>query len=274
MEALLVHTGSDNAMDQKWGKMVILSLILHLAVFSTILFVPEPSATRKIRNMVYEVNLVEMPEGRRPGMRTSAESNKSTGLSAPVKASHAKRLSRAKKEEKPVVIAKRTVNLKAKKTKTPEVSSSKLLDQILAEHEKETKEEKKDSIDASVSRLETKIQETTESGFIGRHAADGIIMDIYKADIKDWVCSNWSYPVALLGPDSTANLSTIVELKVEKSGTILRTTMTHSSGNASFDQSVLKAIKRSDPLPPFPEGYRKIQEVIEINFNLRDLKNQ
>jgi colicin import membrane protein len=41
-----------------------------------------------------------------------------------------------------------------------------------------------------------------------------------------------------------------------------------------FDQSVLRAVERSDPLPPFPEGYMKTSEEIEINFNLKELEEQ
>ena len=39
-----------------------------------------------------------------------------------------------------------------------------------------------------------------------------------------------------------------------------------------FDESVMRAIERSDPLPPFPEGFLKSFEEIEINFNLRELE--
>jgi len=274
MEALLVNPGSDKSLDQKWRKMIILSLVLHLAVFSTILFVPEPMGTRKIRDVVYNVDLVEMPKGKRPGISSKARAKKGKGMTAPAKATPTKRISRAKKKEKPVVIAKRTVKVEAKKTKPPEVSSAKLLEEALARIEKKIKEAKKDPVDPAVPRLEASAEDTPGTSATGRFATDGIIMEIYKADIKDWVCSNWSYPVALLGPNSTRLLSTVVELKVEKNGTILRTVMTQSSGNEGFDQSVLKALKRSDPLPPFPESYRKTHEEIEINFNLSDLKNQ
>ncbi len=273
MEASLVHLGSDKFMDQKWSKMVILSLILHLAVFSTILFVPEPMGTRKIRDIVYEVDLVEMPKAKRSSIRSSDRAKKGKGLTAPAKASPTKRIGRPKKKEKPVVIAKRTLKVKAKKVKPSEDASAKLLDQALARIEKKIKKDK-DTVDQTVPKLESRATATTGAGSIGRRSSGGIIMEIYKQDIEDWIFSNWSYTVALLGPDSMRDLSTVVELKVEKNGTILRTVVTRSSGNGGFDQSVLKAIKRSDPLPPFPEGYRKTHEEIEINFNLNDLKNQ
>jgi colicin import membrane protein len=96
-------------------------------------------------------------------------------------------------------------------------------------------------------------------------------MAIYRAETENWIKSNWSYPVAM---DNAENLETIVVLKVRRDGSILKTRFETRSRNTLFDESVLKAIERSDPLPPFPEGYRKSHEEFIINFNLKDLENQ
>jgi len=275
MEALLVLPVSDKSMEEKWSKMVVLSLILHLAVFSTILFVPEPEGTRNIRDVVYEVDLVEMPRGKQPRMGSTGVKNKGKSLAIPPKASETatKRIGQTKSKKPPVVIAKRTVKVEAKKIEQPEVSSSKLLDQALSRIEQRIKEQEKAAADQRDAEPEGRAEQGAGAGPVGSRVTDGIVMGIYKEEIKDWVCSNWSYPVALLGPNSAKNLLTIVVLRVERSGTIIRTTVIRSSGNEGFDQSVLKAIKRSDPLPSFPEGYRKTHEEIEIKFDLSDLKN-
>jgi colicin import membrane protein len=59
---------------------------------------------------------------------------------------------------------------------------------------------------------------------------------------------------------------------VKRDGSILKTEIKKRSSDDMFDQSVIKAIERSDPLPPFPEGYRKSYDEIEINFNLKELE--
>jgi len=59
---------------------------------------------------------------------------------------------------------------------------------------------------------------------------------------------------------------------VLRDGTISQFTFKKRSGDAIFDESVAKAIERSNPLPPFPEGFLKSSEEIEINFNLRELE--
>jgi colicin import membrane protein len=44
--------------------------------------------------------------------------------------------------------------------------------------------------------------------------------------------------------------------------------------SALFDESVLKAIERSNPLPPFPDSYRMSQDELQITFNLSDLEGR
>ena len=96
-------------------------------------------------------------------------------------------------------------------------------------------------------------------------------MLIYRMEAEEWIKSNWSYPVAL---DSEKDLEAIVVLMVKRDGTILKNHFEKRSAKAIFDESVMKAIERSDPLPPFPEGYRKSHEEFIISFNLKDLQEQ
>ena len=95
-------------------------------------------------------------------------------------------------------------------------------------------------------------------------------MQIYVAEVYSLIKSNWHYPPELASgraPEST------VVLMVKSDGTILKTRFEKRSTDALFDESVLKAIERSNPLPPFPEGYRMTHDEFYINFSLKDLKN-
>ena len=68
-------------------------------------------------------------------------------------------------------------------------------------------------------------------------------------------------------------MEAVVLLRIRKDGTVLETRFIKPSGNKLFDESVLKAIEKSKPLPPLPEGYEKNYEEIEITFkNLKDLE--
>jgi len=89
---------------------------------------------------------------------------------------------------------------------------------------------------------------------------------------EEQIKSNWQYPVALTSPSKRKDLVATVVVKVRQDGTILKTWFIDRSGNAIFDASAIKAVERSNPLPPFPEGYNKRQDEMEIRFNLSELE--
>jgi len=274
MEALLVKPSSNNMMEPKWSRMLTLSLCLHLGIFSTILFVPDYMPTPRIRGTVYEVNLVEMPGPARSKAQTSAKAKTGKRLSAPKKAMPAKRIRQADKKKKPVVIAKRTLSAKKKKSGKPKVSPSRLIDRAVSKIERKVKAEKKDPIGQAINRIETRVKTAGAQGTAGGRATDGIIIAMYKQEVEDWIKSNWSYAVDLTSPERQKDLRAVMVVKVRSNGTILKSWFKERSKSVIYDQSVLKAVERSDPLPPFPEGYRRTFDEFEINFDLSDLEEQ
>jgi colicin import membrane protein len=244
-------------MEPTWRKMLTISVAFHLVVFSVILFAPEHMPTRRIGGAIYEVNLVEMPTGGSLKADTSVKVKSDKDLLLSKKSPQATRISRPKKKEKPIVIAK---------------SPSKLIDKAVLRVDKKVKAEKKDPINQAISKLETKFKGTTGKGFGQGGADSGITIRIYQMEVENKIKSNWAYPVAHLTPKSQKDLEAIVIVKVNNNGTILNSWFKKHSSDTIFDQSVSRAIERSDPLPRFPEGYRKTYDEIEINFNLRDLE--
>ncbi len=70
-----------------------LSFLFHLAVFSTILFLPQSTPTaRPLEGMVYEVNLVEMPAGGQSKAKSAGIKKKSKGKAAVKKSKRAKKM--------------------------------------------------------------------------------------------------------------------------------------------------------------------------------------
>ena len=291
MEALWGDPNLNNQVETKWGTMIIISLILHLAVFSLIFFVPEGMPTRKIRGTVYEVNLVQLP-AKRPAQvveeRVKANGGKSVIRSK--KTTPARRIITPKKNtEKPVVIAKRTVSRKMQKEKKPEVPPSKRIENVLSKIKKEVKSQEDASrrIDQALSKIEKKVKAEDDEhisraisdlekrgtgipakGFAGGPPVSGIAMELYRRDVEDWIKSHWSYPVAL----DKENLEAIIVVKAKSDGSIVKWWFTKKSSNAMFNQSVLKAVEQSDPLPQFPPGYRVTHEEFEITFNLMEME--
>ena len=272
MEALWVEYSSNKLTEPKWSKMLILSAVFHVAVFSIILFAPQHMPTRSIEGVIYEVDLVEMPKVKASTPQGATKKKAVKRPSRSKKTTTARRISKPKEKKKPLVIAKRVVKRKSRKAKKPGASAAKLIDQAISKIEKKVKAQKKDPIDQAISRLESRQQGIAPKELRGENAAGGITIRIYQMEVGNWIKSNWSYPVALASPRVRKDLEAVVLLNVKNDGTILKSWFKKRSSNIIFDQSVMKAVERSDPLPPFPEGYRKTYDDVEINFNLRELE--
>jgi len=61
-------------------------------------------------------------------------------------------------------------------------------------------------------------------------------------------------------------------VKIMKDGKIRDIWFERRSGNAYFDDSAFKAVKKSDPLPPLPQGFSEPFYKVGFRFNLFELK--
>ena len=271
----------DSDIKMKWRPMLLLSVIFHVSIFSLTLFLPEsmPGAGR-FQGKVYEVNLVDMPAKGGQVSKSPTPLKSQTAKTVLNEAAKAKRVKNPEKE-KPVVISKRTVKDTKPPPKEKAVSATKMIDEAISKIEKRVKSERaeRSHVDEAISKLENKIgadgdpsdsdaQDERPGGPMGS-TGSGITLRIYQMEVETWIKSHWAYPVALQGPKS---LEAVVVVMVKSDGSITKTLFKKRSSDNIFDQSVSKAIERSDPLPPFPEGYLKSHEEIEITFNLKELE--
>jgi colicin import membrane protein len=172
------------------------------------------------------------------------------------------------------VIAKKTLDKPVPPAEKPKVSPSDLIDKAISKIESKVKTE--EHLDRALAGLETKAGTrradegpAAGGGLMGGGLPGGTAMQIYQAEVESLIKSNWHYPVAM---DNRKDVEAIVVLLVKSDGTIMRSRFDRRSQNVLFDESVLKAIERSNPLPPFPESYRKSYEELEISFNLKDFE--
>jgi colicin import membrane protein len=263
--------------EMRWSRMVVLSVFFHVALFVTVLLAPESFSTRRpLGGIVYEVDLVEMPGGGPSKVRTNP-TLKEESKSAIPKDTKAKRIEEnVPKQEKPLIIAKKTTEKEVAPTKKPEVSPSELIEKAISKIEKKVKSE--EHLDQALSKIEQKTADKASDAGAGREGvekgggggAPGKVSPLYVMEVWSLIKSNWAYPASM---ESKKDLEAVVVIMVKSDGTIMKTSFEKRSASPLFDDSVMKAVERSNPFPPFPEGYKRSYDEIGLTFNLKDLKN-
>ncbi|MFZ7111236.1 MAG: energy transducer TonB [Desulfatiglandales bacterium] len=263
---------TDSSRQIRWGSMVALSVCFHVAIFSLFLFFPNALPHRRsFEGTVYQVDLVEMPVRgiQKPASTKPVETTKSETASKTD--TMAKRIAPPAQKTKPLVIAKRTLDKKPVPAKEATKSTSQMIENAISKIERKVRSDQPSQashVETAISRLEKRVGAQEQAGGDGHGSQGGVPMQIYRMEVESWIKSNWAYPVAM---GESKDLEAIVVLRVNAAGAVLKTHFLRRSNNDLFDQSVLKAIERSDPLPPFPETYRKSYEDFEIKFNLSEL---
>lgn len=255
--------------EMKMHRMIIISIVIHVLLFCAF-FVTTGSSNSglKMNEVVYEVNLVELPQNTSQKSITSTTLASSNSTSSR-KSSNARRISTSSRKKKALPVAKRTVKKRSSKSKKLELTSNQQLERAISKIEKKTKTGKKDYLESAIAALDKKAG-TSKPGSRGNTASTGgLTLRLYQTEVESRIKSQWEYPDAIRDQNK---IEAIILLKINKDGTILDTKFIKRSNDNFFDESVLKAIEKSKPLPPLPEGYNKNDEEIEINFNLKDLE--
>jgi len=261
---------NSNIRKDKWAIMMSISFLFHIAVFSTVFFVPQSTSLYpSVKGKVCYVELVGPLQKKKKETKATAV-NKGKKRSRALKTETRRVIGKRKKTTR--IVAKRVSPL-AKKTKVKDFSTSELIDRAISRVEtKPVKEEKREVVQYQeylekdgVGAPEVKSGENVRvSPLIGK------IIQIYKLEMERAIKENWAYPVSLLNLKEENMPEAIIILVVRSDGKIMKTRFKKRSNNHLFDGSVLKAIEKADPLPKFPPGYRKSSDEVEINFSLKD----
>lgn len=103
----------------------------------------------------------------------------------------------------------------------------------------------------------------------GGRGGPGIVkgMDfiIYQNRMLATIKDNWAW----VGQRST--LKVVVHFSIKETGEISGLKIVQPSGDPSYDESVLRAVKKSSPLPAPPESYRRDFADVELTFRPKDL---
>jgi colicin import membrane protein len=89
-------------------------------------------------------------------------------------------------------------------------------------------------------------------GAKGDRTAYGAI-DLYNVELMYRIRQNWAFNERLANAEK--GIQARVLIKILQNGQIRDVWFETRSGNRYLDESALKAVKKSNPLPPLPKGY-------------------
>jgi len=95
----------------------------------------------------------------------------------------------------------------------------------------------------------------------------GLARRLYYTEIWNAVRRQWALPEFL----KSQRLETVLVIVIRRDGKVLDLRVEKSSGNDVYDESARRAVRKAEPLPPFPAIYSPAQEEIGLRFRPEDL---
>lgn len=271
----------DEGLGPWFGWSIALSLILHAVLFYFVFFVmPGLSSVPRKLPPIYTVNLVTLPPA-------------SAGKPAPVqpkpvaKPKPAPALEKARLVPLGPIKPKEPAKPEVKKIKkplpepkpAPKVDSGKALNQALTRIKSKVRRKRKveHSIDDAIARLAERQTATVGTGTRTGTRGTGPVSELdsrmrdYYLVIYNIISTNWNMPPeSITGPNK--NLEAVYIIQVNPDGKIMKAWFERKSGQKYFDQSAVKAVRRSDPLPSLPKVFKGREIEIGLRFTPLGIK--
>jgi len=174
-----------------------------------------------------------------------------------------KKIEIKKEIEKPEPVELTVVNLKKKESLKKKTLKSKKL----------VVDAQKDSVKKAIAKIKRSQRDYNQGRFMnyGSGASASIeLLKIYQAEIQAQIQRNWAFSDQMVF--GKTNLKSIIVIEILRSGEIRDYWFETRSGNKYFDESVVKAIRKSNPLPPLPKSYIRPSYVVGLNFSPSGLR--
>jgi colicin import membrane protein len=277
--------------EERWAQMMVLSFVFHLAIFfASLIFSKSTIYYPSFDEHVYHVELVAAPPPSTGGGVKGAGVATGKGTT-PIVKTETRRIA-VKKKPPATVVAKRVSSKPLPQSRKKTASASELIDGAVSRVERKVANEG-NQLEKTISRIEKRLeskkkaqsQEVAEKarrsgvptpkrnggGLPIGPSGIGKGIQLYQLQIETAIKDNWSYPVALINAREGKAPEAVILLTLRSDGKILKAEFKKRSLDPLFNDSVLKALERSDPLPKFPPGYKKSSDDVEIRFSLKDL---
>jgi colicin import membrane protein len=291
--------------EDKLSKWLAVSLLFHGALIIALFVVPFLPSNSRPSYPVYTVDLVggEKIGGRNQGTELVASSAPKAAAKTAAEETPPPPVQETKRETK-----KETTKTVEKEAPVPEKATLPVKEKatlkeappknvVKKEPAKETKSESKTEeaaldrvrenlIQSAVDRLKSRTDAASKPskgeaissgtgegegvaalgpGGRGGGVVKGMEFVIYQNRMLNSIKDNWAW----VGQKS--NLKVVVHFSINENGEISGLKIVQPSGDPSYDESVLRAVKKSSPLPPPPESSRKDFADVELTFRPKDL---
>ena len=304
--SLSERSGSSDSQRDKLPKWLFLSVLFHGVLIASLFIVPFLPSRRDYTPPIYTVDLVggEKIGGNKIGTELQPkpapkEVAKDTAAEpAPPPTQIKKEDVKKQKVEKPEKAektkpAEKAVAIPEKPAPKETAKKEPVKKEAAAEPSREAKAEESslDSvrerlIQAAVERAKNRTESPQKSskgdvistgpgegegaaalgpGGRGGGVVKGMDFIIYQNRMFDTIKQNWAW----IGQRS--DVKVVVRFGIKESGEIVGLKVVQPSGDWSYDESVLRAVKKSSPLPPPPESYRKDFADVQVTFRPKDL---
>ncbi len=255
-------------------RMILVSGLVHLMLALVATFLSFPGRTIHTYRPQYHVRLIG-PENLPPGGPKSTER---IATPAPLPPPPPK-VQPKKEEQKPAPVVQEQKEEKPKVVTKPQEKPAPVQPRPKPSQQSaqrsETQSSKVDTINEAVRRIQQDVAQRklmasakgTGSPIAG--AGGGLTggmgsleYNAYYDQISMRIWENWIPPHTY--DPKTERYKTIVRIRILPDGTIEQNYIERSSGNRFFDESVMRAILKSNPLPPPPSGFATSS--LEIGF--------
>jgi colicin import membrane protein len=177
-----------------------------------------------------------------------------------------------KKEVKKKKIEKKDIALEEKKKKVPEKKPTPRPTAKPVPKKKIPPKKKPDVNKEYEEALKRYLGESTNAGGRefgstgrgGRGMGGGVVRSpewfLYKDQLETYVKRGWNWH------DSSAELIAAVAFNISADGVISNISLTQSSGNRLYDDSVVRAVRKASPVPPAPPHLYRYFNYVEMDF--------
>lgn len=251
---------NDGRAGTEFKRMLLLSFFIHLSLISSSLLFLLYNQGKPLRPLsAYQVRLVTLPQEEiitkpAPPVPVVPEEKKP---SSPKVVPKPKEI---KDKKAPVIVEKTRKEIavvsKPKKVEVEEKVKTNAIEPKVIE----TKEEDKIKAEAPPPADIPKESDKSETAITAKVAPVGTAtVDVpdfkysyYLLAIQNKVSANWFPPP---GIEYSGVKEVMVVFKIRRNGDLMDVTIEKGSGNDYFDQAALRAVLRSKPLPPLPQGF-------------------